>query len=150
MKIKNIIGREILDSRGNPTVEVDIYLENNIFARASVPSGASTGIYEAYELRDNDNSRYLGKGVEKAVFNINNEIKNALLNKDSSNQKEIDERVCEELSLYQYRAKNYRVFRELKKIGYNGPIIIEREIPDDNRREEIKKTLKIIKPVLLG
>jgi len=91
MKIKNIIGREILDSRGNPTVEVDIYLENNIFARASVPSGASTGIYEAYELRDNDNSRYLGKGVEKAVFNINNEIKNALLNKDSSNQKEIDD-----------------------------------------------------------
>lgn len=91
MKITNILGREILDSRGNPTVEVDIYLENDVFGRASVPSGASTGIYEAFELRDNNYNRYLGKGVETAVYHINNEIKQSLINKDFSNQKELDE-----------------------------------------------------------
>ncbi len=90
MKIINILGREILDSRGNPTVEVDIVLENNHFGRASVPSGASTGIYEAYELKDNDSNRYLGRGVKKAVNNINNEIKFALINKEFSNQEELD------------------------------------------------------------
>ena len=90
MKIKEIKAREILDSRGNPTVEVDIYLENNILGRASVPSGASTGIYEAHELRDNDKKRYLGKGVQKAVNNINSIIRPALLNKDASKQEEID------------------------------------------------------------
>ena len=90
IKIKNIIGREILDSRGNPTVEVDVVLENNIVGRASVPSGASTGVYEAYELRDLDNNRYLGKGVTKAVNNINNEIRNHLINKNILNQSEID------------------------------------------------------------
>lgn len=90
MKIINILGREILDSRGNPTVEVDIVLENNHFGRASVPSGASTGIYEAYELKDNDSNRYLGRGVKKAVNNVNNEIKFALINKDFSNQEELD------------------------------------------------------------
>ena len=91
MKIKNVIAREILDSRGNPTVEVDIYLENNILGRASVPSGASTGIYEAYELRDEDPNRYLGKGVQHAVDNVNGEIKKALIGLDASKQKEIDE-----------------------------------------------------------
>lgn len=90
MKIINILGREILDSRGNPTIEVDIVLENNHFGRASVPSGASTGIYEAYELKDNDSNRYLGRGVKKAVNNINNEIKFALINKDFSDQEELD------------------------------------------------------------
>ncbi len=90
MKIINILGREILDSRGNPTVEVDIVLENNHFGRASVPSGASTGIYEAYELKDNDSNRYLGRGVKKAVNNINNEIKFGLINKEFSNQEELD------------------------------------------------------------
>ena len=69
--IKNIHGREILDSRGNPTVEVDVTLENGMMARAEVPSGASTGIYEALELRDGDKSRYLGKGTLKAVSNVN-------------------------------------------------------------------------------
>ena len=69
-KIKNIIGREILDSRGNPTVEADVILDNGIKATASVPSGASTGSREALELRDMDKSRYLGKGVLKAVNNI--------------------------------------------------------------------------------
>ena len=70
LHIQNIIAREILDSRGNPTVEVDVILENGILGRASVPSGASTGIYEAHELRDGDQGRYLGKGVSKAVENI--------------------------------------------------------------------------------
>ena len=90
MKITNIKGREILDSRGNPTIEVDLYLNDLVMGRASVPSGASTGIYEAYELRDNDHSRYLGKGVNSAVNNINNEIKNLLINKEITNQEELD------------------------------------------------------------
>lgn len=88
-KIKNIIAREILDSRGNPTVEVDVYLESGIMGRAAVPSGASTGMREALELRDKDN-RYLGKGVGKAVNNVNTIIKPALIGKDALNQKAID------------------------------------------------------------
>lgn len=88
-KIKNIIAREILDSRGNPTVEVDVYLESGIMGRAAVPSGASTGMREALELRDKDN-RYLGKGVQKAVNNVNTIIKPALIGKDALNQKAID------------------------------------------------------------
>lgn len=76
--IRSIIGREILDSRGNPTVEVDVILEDGTMGRASVPSGASTGIYEACELRDGDPSRYLGKGVAQAVENVNREIAAAL------------------------------------------------------------------------
>ncbi len=88
-KIKDIVAREILDSRGNPTVEVDVYLESGIMGRAAVPSGASTGMREALELRDKD-SRYLGKGVLKAVHNVNEIIKPALIGKDALNQKEID------------------------------------------------------------
>lgn len=90
-KIKNIKAREILDSRGNPTIEVEIILEDGSKGIASVPSGASTGIYEAHELRDNDLSRYLGKGVLKAIDNILNIIKPNLLNKESNNQKVIDD-----------------------------------------------------------
>ena len=89
-KIKNIKAREILDSRGNPTVEVDVTLENGIMTRASVPSGASTGIYEALELRD-DEKRYGGKGVVKAVNNVNDLIKSELLGMDVSDQKVIDD-----------------------------------------------------------
>ena len=74
MKIIKITGREILDSRGNPTVEVDVLLESGVMGRAAVPSGASTGIHEALELRDADNKRYMGKGVLKAVENINKKI----------------------------------------------------------------------------
>jgi len=88
-KIKDIIAREILDSRGNPTVEVDVYLENGTMGRATVPSGASTGMREALELRDKDD-RYLGKGVLKAVNNVNEIIKPALIGKDALNQREID------------------------------------------------------------
>ena len=89
--IQNIIGREILDSRGNPTVEVEVILESGIIGRASVPSGASTGIYEAHELRDGDQDRYLGKGVTKAVENIRNEIAPALIGKNVLEQTRIDQ-----------------------------------------------------------
>ena len=88
--IQNIIGREILDSRGNPTVEVEVILESGIAGRASVPSGASTGIYEAHELRDGDKGRYLGKGVSKAVENIRSEIAPALIGKNVLEQTRID------------------------------------------------------------
>ena len=90
MKIKEIKAREILDSRGNPTVEVDVTLENGILGRASVPSGASTGVHEALELRDNDSARYLGKGVLKAVNNVNTIIRKKIVGMDVENQKEID------------------------------------------------------------
>ena len=93
--IKNIISREILDSRGNPTVEVDIILENNTMGRAAVPSGASTGEFEAMELRDNDKTRYIGKGVLTAVNNINDEINKALVGVDVIDQLNIDEIMIE-------------------------------------------------------
>lgn len=93
--IKKIIGREILDSRGNPTVEVDVILESGVIGRASVPSGASTGEHEAVELRDGDKNRYLGKGVLKAVANVNNELNSALAGKDASKQKLIDKLMIE-------------------------------------------------------
>lgn len=92
-KIANIKAREILDSRGNPTVEVDLTLEDGSFGRAAVPSGASTGSYEAVELRDGG-KRYGGKGVEKAVNNVNTEIKTSLLGKEF-NQKSIDKAMIE-------------------------------------------------------
>ena len=90
-RIQHILGREILDSRGNPTVEVEVYLENGIVGRASVPSGASTGIYEAHELRDGDPARYLGKGVSKAVAHIEREIAPALVGMDVLDQPGIDQ-----------------------------------------------------------
>ena len=89
-KIKKVIAREILDSRGNPTVECDIFLEDNSFGRAAVPSGASTGKHEALELRDGDNSRYFGKGVLKAVKNINQKLSPHILNKNFDTFKEFD------------------------------------------------------------
>jgi len=89
-EIKNIRSREILDSRGNPTIEVDVILENNIIGRAAVPSGASTGEFEAVELRDNDKNRFMGKGVLKAVQNVNKIIKKELIGTDITNQAEID------------------------------------------------------------
>ncbi len=90
-KIKDIKAREILDSRGNPTVEVDIILENGIVGRASVPSGASTGSKEAIELRDNDKSRYMGKGVLKAVSNVNEILKKPLIGMETGLQREVDD-----------------------------------------------------------
>ena len=93
--IVEVIGREILDSRGNPTVEVDVILECGAKGRAAVPSGASTGSHEAVELRDEDKGRYLGKGVLKAVNNVNTEIREALLGMDALNQVEIDKVMLE-------------------------------------------------------
>lgn len=95
MKITNVIGREVLDSRGNPTVEVDVILENGIKGRAIVPSGASTGVREALELRDNDNNRYNGKGVLKAVNNVNNKLKGLVVGMDVLDQKAIDYKMIE-------------------------------------------------------
>ncbi len=89
-EIVDIVAREILDSRGNPTVECDVYLEGGVFGRAAVPSGASTGEHEAVELRDGDKSRYLGKGVLKAIQNIDEIIAPELLGEDASNQEAID------------------------------------------------------------
>lgn len=89
--IKDIKGREIVDSRGNPTVQVDVITDSGVMGTAAVPSGASTGEREAIELRDGDKSRYLGKGVLKAVENVNTEIKQALLGKDVADQAGIDE-----------------------------------------------------------
>ena len=93
--IKDIHAREILDSRGNPTIEVDVVLENGAFGRASVPSGASTGIYEAYELRDNDATRYNGKGVLKAVLAVNTEIASALKGRNVFEQDDLDRLMIE-------------------------------------------------------
>jgi enolase len=90
VKITRVHGREILDSRGNPTVEVEVILEDGSWGRAAVPSGASTGIHEALELRDGDKSRYLGKGTLKAVENVNTEIAEALVGWDAVEQKAID------------------------------------------------------------
>jgi enolase len=90
-KIKSIHARQILDSRGNPTIEVDVHLEDGSFGRAAVPSGASTGIHEALELRDGDNSHFLGKGVTKAVDNVNGAITSALKGIDASQQRALDD-----------------------------------------------------------
>ena len=95
MKIASIKGREILDSRGNPTIEVDVVLENGSMGRASVPSGASTGENEALELRDNDRTRYGGKGVRKAVKHINEVIAPALVGMEVTDQRGIDQKMLE-------------------------------------------------------
>ena len=95
MVIEKVIGREILDSRGNPTVEAEVHLRNGIMARAMVPSGASTGIHEALELRDGDKGRYHGKGVQKAVKNINHVINELLHGMDVTNISAIDRMMCE-------------------------------------------------------
>ena len=89
--IVKVIGREILDSRGNPTVEAEVTLASGIVGRAAAPSGASTGQREAIELRDGDKNRYLGKGVTKAVGFINNEIANLVKDRDSTDQSGLDQ-----------------------------------------------------------
>src|SRR5690606_10395538 len=88
--IKSVVARQILDSRGNPTVEVDVTLRSGAFGRAAVPSGASTEEREAVELRDADNTRYLGKGVSKAVKNVNTKLAAALISKEASSEAELD------------------------------------------------------------
>src|SRR4051812_39517966 len=93
--IVDVIAREILDSRGNPTVEADVLLESGVMGRAAVPSGASTGTREAIELRDGDAKRYLGKGVLKAVENVNTEIVESLIGLDAEEQAFIDKIMIE-------------------------------------------------------
>jgi len=93
--IAAIIGREVLDSRGNPTVEAEVLLASGVVGRAIVPSGASTGEHEAVELRDGDNSRFLGKGVLKAVENVNGEIADALANFDAADQRALDQKMID-------------------------------------------------------
>jgi enolase len=95
IRISDIRGREILDSRGNPTVEADVTLDDDTCARAAVPSGASTGTREAVELRDGDKSRYLGKGVTRAVANVNGELRNALVGSAFDDQRALDQRMIE-------------------------------------------------------
>ena len=95
IEIVDVLGREILDSRGNPTVEVEVYLEDGTVGRAAVPSGASTGIYEACELRDGDKSRYMGKGVLTAVKNVNTEIAECLVGMNVLDQTAIDKALIE-------------------------------------------------------
>lgn len=89
-KIIDVKAREVLDSRGNPTIEADVLLEGGFFGTACAPSGASTGSREALELRDGDKSRYMGKGVLKAVANVNNDIKAALIGVDALDQRALD------------------------------------------------------------
>ena len=91
MKIKSLKAREVLDSRGNPTVEADCILEDGTLGGAMVPSGASTGTHEAHELRDGDTKRYGGKGVLRAVANVEGEIAKGVVGKDVLSQREIDE-----------------------------------------------------------
>ncbi len=93
--IEGIIGREILDSRGNPTVEVEVELDSGATGRAAVPSGASTGAFEAVELRDGDDSRYLGKGVSMAVSAVNGEIADAIVGFDATDQRDLDRVLCQ-------------------------------------------------------
>src|SRR5499427_5258360 len=93
--IEVIVAHEILDSRGNPTVEADVILSSGAIGRAAVPSGASTGEHEAVELRDGDKSRYMGKGVLKAVDNVNEVIAPELEGMDASDQRELDSTMCE-------------------------------------------------------
>src|SRR5579872_7474430 len=93
--IEYIHGRQILDSRGNPTIEVDVVLEDGTLGRAAIPSGASTGEHEAVELRDDDKKVYLGKGVLKAVANVNGEIADALADMDAADQGAIDAKMIE-------------------------------------------------------
>ena len=94
-RIEEIVAREILDSRGNPTIEVEVELSDGSFGRAAVPSGASTGKYEAVELRDKQKTRYMGKGVQKAVDNVNRVIASTLIGTDATDQRLVDKTMIE-------------------------------------------------------
>ena len=102
-KIKKIVGRQVFDSRGNPTVEAEVFLKNNIKATAIVPSGASTGAFEAYELRDNNKNYFFGKSVLDAVRNINTILNKNLKNIDAGQQKKIDKILLQPPLIQHYR-----------------------------------------------
>ena len=109
-KIKNVKGRQVFDSRGNPTVEAEVLLDNNISASAISPSGASTGAFEAHELRDQDKNNFLGKSVNTAIENINNQISSKLINLNSDDQENIEPKIPD------YYVVNTKV------ISSNGPL----------------------------
>ena len=114
-KIKKLHAREILDSRGNPTVECDVELSDGSFGRASVPSGASTGIHEALELRDGDKKRYLGRGVKKAINNINELIKEKVINKEFDTYKEFDKVILSQRKITPIKMQ----LPQCKRLGYS-------------------------------
>ncbi len=114
--IADIRGRQVLDSRGNPTVEAEVFLDGGASARAIVPSGASTGEHEAVELRDGDKSQYLGKGVLQAVANVNGEIAEALGGVDAADQRTLDARLIDLDGTAQQRAAG----RECDSGGFDG------------------------------
>ena len=132
MKIKNVIGREILDSRGNPTVEVDVILENGVMGRAAVPSGASTGEREALELRDGGD-RFMGKGVLKAVENVNGPLRDLVIGMDASNQKELD-----------YAMINLDGTPTKSKFGANAILGISMAAMKASANEEVKPLYKYV------
>ena len=103
--IIDVYGREVLDSRGNPTVEVEVALDDGSFGRATVPSGASTGQFEAVELRDPESARYLGKGVLTAVDHVNEEIADALIGMEATDQRAIDQTLIELDGLFTLRLR---------------------------------------------
>jgi len=138
-KIKSIIGREILDSRGNPTVGVEVMLESGIIGISAVPSGASTGSREALELRDNDPERYKGKGVLSAVDNINNKIAKSLLSKDIKNQVELDNIMLD-----------LDGTEEKKKLGANSILGVSLALLDASSQSENKQVYERIADLMGG
>ena len=136
-KIKNIYAREILDSRGNPTIESEVILENNIIGRACVPSGASTGEHEAVELRDQDEKRYFGKGVIKAVENVNNIIAPELISYHVNDQKEIDKLM---IDLIHIGEQTGDVPSALENLA---------ETYDDDLMVNLRRVTTMIEPVLI-
>ena len=122
--IVDIVGREILDSRGNPTVECDVLLESGTMGRAAVPSGASTGSREAIELRDGDAARYGGKGVLRAIEHVNTEISEAVLGLDSSEQAFLDQKPME--YLYSEQGKHHFMnLEDYDQIELSGDVVGE-------------------------
>ena len=129
--IAAIIGRQVLDSRGNPTLEAEVQLSEGAIGRAIVPSGASTGEHEAVELRDGDQARFLGKGVLKAVENVNGEIADALANWDASDQRGVVTRKAVSMQLDEVRRHPPDVVERVR------PLCMARELdhlPDGERR----------------
>src|SRR2546430_13072152 len=114
MKIKSVHGRQILDSRGNPTVEADVILESGVMGRASVPSGASTGSHEALELRDKDAGKYGGMGETKAVANVNEEIGPEIVGMEAVDQRAIDQKMIGLDGTENKRSEERRVGKECR------------------------------------
>ena len=134
VKIKNIKGRQVFDSRGNPTVEAEVFSDKGHHALAIVPSGASTGTHEAFELRDKDNKNFLGKSVFKAVENINGPILKALKNIEINNQKKIDKILIDLDST-----------DEKKKLGANAILAVSIDIS----RTPAPAVVPVVRPIFM-